>query len=181
MKLRLVVRKRAPNEPRRLSFAQERLWYLDQLAPGSAVYNTPLLLRLKGNLDISAFHRALESVVERHEVLRTRFLSSGGRPVPLVLKKGEVSLKQADLRHLPDKERDNEARRMIDKEAARPFNLIRDPISRSSLLQVDEQEYLFLYVVHHIVFEGSSVAIFFRDLAAFYNGLVSGKPPGLAS
>ena len=175
----LRVERRPADEPRVLSFGQERLWYLDQLSPGNAVYNTPLLLRLKGPLDASALHRALQSVVQRHEVLRTAFLAAGGRPVSLVPKKRAVELRQLDLRDLPDGSGEKEAARLIDDDAARPFNLARDPMIRSLLIRLGEQEYLFLCVVHHIVFEGSSVEILFRDLAAFYNSEVTGNSPDL--
>jgi hypothetical protein len=168
------VQRRAPGEQRMLSFAQERLWYMDQLAPGTSVYNTPLVLKLQGNLDVDSFQRALDSVVQRHEVLRTAFLSRGGRPLPLVLKTRTVDLRTTDLRHLPLPQREAEAKRLIREEGARPFNLARDAVSRSFLFRLGEQEYIFLYVVHHIVFEGGSVAILFRDLAAFYNSVVSG-------
>jgi len=162
-----------------LSFGQERLWYLDQLSPGSAVYNTPLLLRLNGPLDAWALHRALQSVMQRHEVLRTAFLASGGRPVPLAPKKRSVELRQVDLRDLPDNSREKERARLIAEDAARPFSLSRDPMMRSLLLRLGEQEYFFLCVVHHIVFEGGSVEVLFRDLAAFYNAEVTGKSPDL--
>lgn len=160
-----------------LSFAQERLWYMDQLAPGTSVYNTPLLVRLRGNLDVDSFQRALDSVVKRHEALRTAFLSRGGRPFPLVLKTRTVDLRTIDLRHLPLPQREAEAMRLIHEEAARAFNLARDAVSRSFLFRLSEREYIFLYVVHHIVFEGGSVAILFRDLAAFYNSFGSTRVP----
>jgi Condensation domain len=175
----LRVERRPADEPRVLSFGQERLWYLDQLAPGNGVYNTPLLLRLNGPLDASALHRALQSVMQRHQVLRTAFLAAGGRPVPLVPKKRAVELRQLDLRDLPEGAGEKEAARLIAEDAAYPFNLARDPMIRSLLVRLGEQEYLFLCVVHHIVFEGGSVEILFRDLAAFYNSEVTGKSPDL--
>ena len=108
----LTIARRAVGEPRVLSFAQERLWYLDQLAPGNSVYNTPLRVKLRGNLDIDLFQRALNAVVERHEPLRTAFIAKGGRPFPLVLPKRPVSLRTIDLRHLPLPEREPQARRL---------------------------------------------------------------------
>lgn len=175
----LRVERRPADEPRVLSFGQERLWYLDQLSPANAVYNTPLLLRLNGPLDASALHRALQSVVHRHEVLRTAFLAAGGRPVPLVPKKRAVEFRQLDLRDLPDGSGEKEAARLIAEDAARPFSLAREPMIRSLLIRLGEQEHLFLCVIHHIVFEGGSVEILFRDLAAFYNSEVTGKSPDL--
>lgn len=173
----LVVRKRPPDAPRLLSFGQERLWYLDQVSPGNPVYNTPLLLKLSGKLDRAALQRAVESVMQRHEVLRTAFLSSGGRPVPLVPKKRAVHFREADLRHVDSSGRDSEASRLIKEESARPFDLARDPMLRVTLLQTGEDQFFLLCVVHHIVFEGSSVEILFRDLAAYYNAEVTGQAP----
>jgi hypothetical protein len=152
---------------------------MDQLAPGSSVYNTPLFLRLSGDLEVAALKQALDSVVQRHEVLRTAFLSSGGRPRPIVLKKRSADLKQTDLRHLASTEREAEAMRLVNQESARPFDLARGPIARASLFQFQDREFIFLYVVHHIVFEGGSVAILFRDLAAYYNAIIFGGTPAL--
>ena len=171
------VRHRASDQARTLSFGQERLWYLDQLAPGNAVYNTCLLVKLYGRLDRSALQRALQSVVQRHDVLRTAFLSSGGRPLPVVPKQRTVELKQADLRDVAEDSREREALRLIHEEAARPFHLARDLMFRASLFRTGEEEYFFLCVVHHMVFEGGSVAILFRDLAAFYKAYVLQTTP----
>jgi hypothetical protein len=179
MKHGLTVERRPAEQPRVLSFGQERLWYLDQLAPGNAVYNTPLLLRLRGPLDAGALHRALHSVVQRHEVLRAAFLAAGGRPVPLVPKKRAIELKQIDLRNHPSDSRESEATRLIHQDAARPFNLARDPMLRGLLLRVNDEEYFLLCVVHHIVFEGGSVELLFRDLSEFYNAEVTGKSSDL--
>jgi hypothetical protein len=175
----LQVQPRPANEPRELSFAQERLWYIDQLAPGSSVYNTPLLVRLRGDLDVSCFQRALDAVVQRHEVLRTAFLSKGGRPIPVVLKTRSAELKVIDLRNVGDSEQETEAKRLIKQESSRPFNLTREAVSRSFLFRLGDADYIFLYAVHHIVFEGGSVAILFRDLAAFYNAFADAVEPQL--
>lgn len=175
----LEVRRRPADEPRALSFGQERLWYLDQLSPGNAVYNTPLRLRLSGKLDVLALNKALENVMQRHETLRIAFLSSGGRPVPVVPKKRALEFRQIDLRELPQNARAAESARLTDEDAARPFSLSRDPLLRALLVRTGEQEYTFLCVVHHIVFEGGSVEILFRDLAAFYDAEVAGVASGL--
>lgn len=152
---------------------------MGQLAPKNPAYSGPFLCRLQGEIDVTAFVRALDAVVERHEVLRTVFIAPNGIPVPFVVKNRRAELKQMDLRHLPEAEREAEAWRLAKLEAAQPFNLARDPMSRSTLFRLTEHEYLFLCVVHHIVFEGGSVAILFRDLATFYNALVAGNTPQL--
>ena len=175
----LVVRKRAVDKPRGLSFGQERLWYLDQLSPGNAVYNTPLRLRLTGPLDVPALLKAFECITMRHEVLRTAFLAAGGRPVPLVPKKRPPEFREVDLREAAEDVRFEECARLTNEEAARPFTLARDPMVRALLVRTGETEHTLLCVIHHIVFEGGSVEIFFRDLAAFYNAAITGKTDAL--
>lgn len=175
----LRVEPRASAEPRQLSFGQERLWYLDQLSPGNPVYNTPMSLRLKGPLDPAALGKALNSVVQRHDVLRTAFLVSGGKPVPVVPKKRVVELRQIDLRGLAPDHREKEAARLATDEASRAFNLARELLFRTTLVRLDDEDHLFLCVTHHIVFEGGSISLFFRDLAAFYKAEISGTPATL--
>src|SRR5207247_1064632 len=133
--------KRSADEPRVLSYGPESMWYLHRLAPHSPVYNVPFLSRLCGRLDTVAFKRALNSLVERQEVLRTVFLASRGTPVPFVLKKRPVDLKLVDLRHLPESQREVEARRLARQEAERPFNLTRDPMLRPFLFQLADEEH----------------------------------------
>lgn len=164
------IQPRQPGEPRALSFAQEGLWYLDQLIPNSSAYNVAYRARLTGPLDIPVFQKSIHSVVERHEPLRTVFVVSGGKPVPFPLKNSRAELQQADFRRIPVEQREAEASRFIQKEAARPFNLSRDSMFRPSLLRLAEEDFIFVHVAPHIVFEGGSVGVLYRDLAAFYNG-----------
>jgi hypothetical protein len=139
----------------------------------------PFLSRLCGRLDVVALKRALDALVERQEVLRTVFLASRGTPVPFVLKKRPVDLKQVDLRHLPQAQRELEARRLAKQEAATPFDLTRDPMLRSFVFQLADEEHMFLFVTHHIVFELGSLAILHRDLSSFYNAFVLKQAPQL--
>lgn len=175
----LKVERRPADEPRVLSFGQERLWYLDQLSPGNPVYNTPMLLRLRGALDVSALGKALNSVLQRHDVLRTALLVSGGRPMPVVPKKRAVEIRQVDLSSMARPAREKEAARLASEESARPFNLARDLLFRSVLCSLNKEDHLFLCVTNHIVFEGGSISVFFRDLAAFYKAEVSGTAAAL--
>jgi hypothetical protein len=163
----------------RLSFGPESLWYLEQLSPGRPVYNVPFLSRLRGPLDIGALKRALDALVERQSVLRTVFLMSQGAPLAVVAPKRPVAFKQVDLRHLAEPEREIEARRLARQEAARPFNLTRDAMLRPFLFRLADDDYFFLFVTHHIIFELGSLAILHRDLSAFYNGFVTDRPPDL--
>lgn len=175
----LVVQPRHPGEPRVLSFGQQRLWYLDQLAPHNPAYNVPYASRLRGILDAAVLQKALDAVVARHEVLRTVILAPRGTPVPLLFKKWSVDLKQVDLRNLPESVREAEARRVLKQEAARPFNLARDLMLRAVLIRVSDQEHMFLHIAPHMAFEGGSVGVFYRDLACFYDAFLSGRPAQL--
>jgi len=171
------LQKRPADQPRVLSFASESLWYLERLTPNSPVYNVPFLCRLRGRLDLEAFRKALNALVDRQAVLRTVFLTSKGSPVPYVVKKRPVELKNVELRHLPDCEREAEARRLARQEAARPFNLSRDPMFRPFLFRLGDEEYMFLFVTHHIAFELGSLAVLYRDIDCLYNAFVAGRTP----
>ena len=172
-----TVPPRGANEARVLSLGQQRLWYLAQLAPNSGVYNVPYSSRIRGPLNIEAFEKALNSIVDRHEVLRTVILAPGGKPVPLLLPKWALRLKVADLRHLPEDEREAEAQRVLHGESSRPFNFARDLMLRCTLIRRSDEDYTFLHVAPHMAFEGSSVTVLFRDLSTFYSAFLDGTPP----
>jgi hypothetical protein len=167
---------RTPLKPRVLSFGQERLWYLHQLAPSSAVYNVPFRLRLQGSLDTAAFEKALDALVDRHQVLRTVYLAFQSFPGAFPFKQRPAGLKQIDLRHLPEPERETEAGRRAHEEGSRPFDLARDLMFRPFLFRLRDDEHLFFYVVHHIAIDAVSVRVLYRDLSSLYNAFVSGSP-----
>jgi len=175
---RTVTRRKA-EEPRVLSIGQQRLWYLSQLTPNSTSYNAPFLCRLTGNVDPLAFERALDAVMQRHEVLRTAILMSNGSLVPLVLRKRRADFRHVDLRNLPEGQREGEAQRLIQQESARSFNFSRDPLLRATLFQLSDNQHLFFHDAPHLVFEGGSVTILYRELSALYNGFAAGENPEL--
>jgi acyl-CoA synthetase (AMP-forming)/AMP-acid ligase II/SAM-dependent methyltransferase/acyl carrier protein len=162
-----------------LSIAQEALWYQHQVSPDSAAYNVPMLSRLQGNLDPVALEKALSAVVERHELLRSVFLTTGGTPVLFPVKKWRGTLQQADLRQLGESAREGEAQRLIAQESVRPFDLARDSMFRCLLIRLKDREWLFLHNCPHIVFDGGSFYVLFPELASFYNAFVAGKTPEL--
>jgi hypothetical protein len=161
-----------------LSYGQEQLWYLDQLNPSSPLYNIPAALRLRGHLDAGALRDAFQDLAERHEVLRTCIRSADGEPYALVLPAGS-DLSVIDLSALPPADRQREARRLVDGEAVRPFDLAEGPLLRTTLLRFGDDEHALMYTVHHIVFDGWSPSVFFRDLFEFYAARVAGRPPEL--
>ncbi|MFL6202324.1 MAG: amino acid adenylation domain-containing protein, partial [Thermoanaerobaculia bacterium] len=162
-----------------LSFAQERLWFLDQLDPGQATYNLPYFARVRGPLDPAVLAAALGEVVRRHESLRTRFPAVSGRPVQAVDGPSKTRLAEVDLRILPEEMREAEAGRLLEAEARRPFDLDRGPLLRSALLRLEEDESVLLLSMHHIVSDGWSRGVLVREVAALYEALAAGRPSPL--
>ncbi len=163
-----------------LSFAQERLWFLDRLEPGTATYNVVRELRLRGPLDAPALAAALAEAVHRHEPLRTRFEAVDGEPVQIVLPFAAVPLPLTDLSALPEPERHAEAMRHAALEGQRPFDLRRGPMLRAALLRLTAEEHVLLLGVHHIAFDGWSLDVLRRELGALYTAFAAGKPSPLA-
>ncbi|RYZ39080.1 MAG: amino acid adenylation domain-containing protein, partial [Myxococcaceae bacterium] len=159
-----------------LSFAQQRLWFLEQLASGSAFYNVPAVVRMTGPLDVTALERGFEALVRRHESLRTTFRSEGGLPVQVISPAGRVELERVDLEHLPGAEREQEARRRAEAEAIRPFDLEKGPLLRTSLLRLGKQEHVLVLMMHHIVSDGWSMNVLVREVAALYEAFSLGRP-----
>jgi amino acid adenylation domain-containing protein len=176
----------APSIPRidprgepRLSFAQERLWFLDQLMPGSPLYNVPAGLRLRGRLDLPALKRTFQELVRRHEVLRTSFTAREGRPVQVIAEALRLSLPVMDLSELRRSEAEGELDRSISAEAQRAFDLARGPLLRVCLFRLEEEEFAALLIMHHIVSDGWSMGVLVRELAALYAAYSAGKPSPL--
>jgi amino acid adenylation domain-containing protein len=173
-----IVRRVTPG-PRPLSFAQHRLWFFDKLAPGTAVYNIHVGLRLTGPLDTGILSRALRTLVRRHESLRTRFTEEDGVPVQVIEEGVVPSLDITDLRPLPAGQRDAEARRLAEAHAGRPFDITQAPLFRAALLQLEDDDSVLLVTMHHIVSDGLSTAIVLRELTALYEqerGIGGGLP-----
>ncbi|MFL6203566.1 MAG: condensation domain-containing protein, partial [Thermoanaerobaculia bacterium] len=152
------------------SFAQQRLWFLDRLEPGSFAYNLAGAVRLEGALDAAALAGAIGGVVRRHEALRTVFVEEGGEPRQVVLEPAAFFLPVVDLGGLAEADRDAEALRIAAAEARRPYDLARGPLVRSALLRLDEREHVLLVGMHHIVSDGWSLGVFVRELGALYRG-----------
>src|SRR6266852_6281804 len=171
------ARKRANIPPRLdrskapLSFAQQQLWFLDQLAPGSALYNISTAVRLRGRLDRQALERALAVIVSRHEPLRTRFVAVEGSPSQVIDEPGQAKaqLPRLDLSTLPAESRLAEAQRRLRQEAQRPFDLARDLMLRTALLRLDDTDHVLSITAHHIAADGWSLGVFFRELEAAYD------------
>ena len=173
----LVSVSRAQDLP--LSFAQQRLWFLDQLEPGNAAYLIPGVWALRGDLYIVALQKSLEQVIERHESLRTLFSVKDGQPVQVIGAPGAFDFPLVDLSTLLSDERDRQTCRLAAHAARQPLDLARGPLMRVFLVKVAVQEYLLLFTIHHIISDGWSSGVFARELTMLYGGQISGKPLAL--
>ena len=160
---------RAPRDQElKLSFAQQRLWFLDQLQPDSPFYNIPAAIRLTGPLNLTAFEQTLNEIVRRHEVLRIAYLIVDGQPMQVVTPADTLNVPVIDISHLPEAEREKELQRLIEDEAQRPFHLWEVPLLRTTLLRLDEEHHVTLFTMHHIVGDGWSMGVLIKEVAALY-------------
>ena len=158
-----------------LSFAQQRLWFIDQLEPGNSAYNFPAAVRLKGPLNLVALGQSVNEIIKRHEALRTTFTTVDGRPVQVVAPTLTVGLPVVNLQDLTESEREAEVGRLAIEEAQRPFNLARGPLLRVTLLRLGEEEHVGLLTMHHIVSDGWSTGILIREMAVLYEAFSGGR------
>ncbi len=162
-----------------LSFAQQRLWFIDQLEPGSAAYNIPEIFRLEGPLDVDALRQSLNEIVRRHEVLRTTFGDIAGEPYQRISPSAELALPIDDLEELEESLRESEALRRAEEEGLRPFDLAGDLLLRARLFRLGQNEHILQLTTHHIASDGWSSGIFRRELAALYESYARGATPSL--
>ena len=167
------------NGPAPLSFAQQRLWFLDQLVPGNPFYAESSAVRLRLPLNVRALERALNEIVRRHESLRTTFSVLDGLPVQTIAPELKFELPLVDLRRLGPAGADTEVNRLATEEARKPFDLAHGPLLRTKLLRVGEQDYVFLLSMHHIVSDGWSMGVFARELGVLYSAFAAGQPSPL--
>jgi amino acid adenylation domain-containing protein len=175
------IPRRASNAPLQLSFAQERLWFLDQLMPGSPVFNVPTAVRISRPLDLEVLQRCVDEIIQRHEVLRSTFVTIDGKPAPVVNSQIETRISVVDLTQLDHEAREAESLRLTQEAALRSFDLARGPLIRTALIRLTESDSIFLLTMHHIVSDGSSILIFFRELSALYDAYANGRVSPLAT
>jgi acyl carrier protein len=162
------------NKPLPLSFAQQRLWFFDQLEPESTFYNIPTAVRLSGALNPEALGRSLSEIVRRHEVLRTVFANVEGEPVQVIRPAEPVAIDEVDLNGLAKEEREARAEELATLETQIPFDLSSGPLLRVKLLKLDVEDHVLLLTIHHIVFDGWSNGVFTAELMALYEAYSGG-------
>lgn len=175
-----IIPRREDHRTVPLSFAQQRLWFLDQLMPKNPVYNLSLAMRYKTLLNVAVLEKSINEIVRRHESLRTTFIKQGDQPVQQIAPNLTISLPIIDLRKLSLAEREAEAVRLSTEEARRSFDLARGPLLRTTLLRLGEADFVFLLTMHHIVSDGWSLQVFAREFSALYSAFTAGKPSPLA-
>ncbi|MBW4537640.1 MAG: amino acid adenylation domain-containing protein [Myxacorys chilensis ATA2-1-KO14] len=173
-----------------LSFAQQRLWFLDQFEPEKPFYNLSAAVRLQGHLNVGVLEQSFNAIVQRHEALRTTFKQVNGQPVQAIAKSRSetntpansafsIPLSLIDLPELPVAAREAEVQQLALEEAQQPFDLERGPLLRTTLLQLGATESVLLLTMHHIVADDWSIGVLIRELAAFYQAFSIGQPPNL--
>jgi amino acid adenylation domain-containing protein len=175
-----VERRPEGTDPIPLSFAQERLWFLDRLTPGDPSYNVPIVVRVEGELDAAALGRALYEVGLRHESLRTRLTETPDGPVQVIDPEPRIDLARVDLTALGRPVGDAELARLADLEAARPFDLEAGPLARAVVALLGPDHAALLLTLHHVVSDGWSMGVLVRDVGACYRAALAGRRPELA-
>ncbi|MEY2396335.1 MAG: hypothetical protein QOF94_2680, partial [Acidobacteriaceae bacterium] len=162
-------------QPIPASFAQQRLWFLDQLEPNNPLYNIPWTLKISGAPDAAAIENGLNLIAERHESLRTSFGTAADQPVQIIHDSVRIPLRKIDLTGMPEAERETEARRLIGEDANRAFDLTQAPLMRVLLLRVHQDEHYLLLNIHHIISDRWSMGALSQELASIYEAVVEGK------
>lgn len=171
-----TIRKEAPS-----SFAQERLWFLDQLEPGTTVYNVPGALRIRGPLKVATLGQSLNEIVRRHEALRTTFSFVEGKPVQTISSSLNLSLPVVDLTDSSSGEREDNARRLARDAAREPFDLAQGPLLRATLLRLCEEDNVLLLNMHGIISDPWSMGVLYRELSILYERFLNAQPSPLSN
>ncbi|MDB9541878.1 amino acid adenylation domain-containing protein, partial [Microcystis aeruginosa CS-1036] len=162
-----------------LSFAQQRLWFLDQLQPNSALYNIPMVLHFRGNLNQKALEQSLLEICDRHEVLRTNFVTIDGQPTQIIQTTRET-ISVVDLQDLPIHKQEEKTQQLKQKQATQPFDLAKESLIRITLVVLSETEHFLLVCMHHIISDGWSIEVFIHELTSLYNAYTQNHPANLA-
>jgi amino acid adenylation domain-containing protein len=171
----LTIKKAAREKPIPLSFAQRRLWFLEQLGALEAVYNLPLNLHLSGHLDVAAVKQTLDEIVRRHEILRTTFKLLDGEPTQVIAPEGNIDLSIVDFSALSLDQRAAQTSRLTHDEARRPFDLSQGPLLRVTLIQLSDEEHVVLLTMHHIISDGWSMRVLMKELVTLYEAFSAGR------
>jgi amino acid adenylation domain-containing protein len=170
----------AKRESAPLSYSQQSLWFVEQLQPNSAAYNIPSALKLTGPLNVSALQKTLQKIVDRHDILRTRFVANDGKPTQFVRPSAQLDVPVEDVSALPAQQREAITRTLINQEVRRPFNLETDLMMRAKVIRLTAQEHVLLVNMHHIAADHWSFFLLYREIEEIYKAYAAGAEPQLA-
>ncbi|OYD86515.1 non-ribosomal peptide synthetase, partial [Nostoc sp. 'Peltigera membranacea cyanobiont' 213] len=173
------ILRRTENAELPLSYAQQRLWFLDQFEPNSASYNIPFGLRLVGSVNVDALQQSLIEIIHRHEALRTNFITVDGQAAQIIQQETNWTLSVVDLQHLPVTEQEIAAQKLVKQQAFEPFDLASEALIRATLIVLSQTEQWLLVCMHHIVSDGWSIGVFVQELQAIYNAYSQSEPSPL--
>ncbi len=175
------VPRRTGSEPPPLSFAQQRIWFLDRLKPGNPFYNCDTTITIAATVSSDVLLRAVNALIARHEALRTTFSEVDGKPVQIITPELEIPLERRDLRDHPSVRQETEALRVARELAAQPFDLETGPLVRTALITLEETRHYLVLITHHIISDGWSLGILVRELREYYTAFATGTAePNLA-
>ncbi len=173
------ISRRTRQEPVPLSFAQQRLWFIDQLVPNNAAYNIASALRLSGPLQVVVLERSINELIRRHESLRTNFALVSGEPYQFILPELRIALPVSSLEQFSEQEQEARVLQLANEEAGTPFSLAQGPLLRVHLLRLAQEEHVFLFTLHHIISDGWSLSLIHQELATLYSAFLAHKPSPL--
>ena len=173
------ISKRSVCSPAPLSFVQQRLWFIEQLTPGTPAFNIPLAVRLRGILNINLLRKALNEIVQRHETLRTGFASPQGTPSQLIVPSANLHVPVVDLRTSPPDGRMQEVQKLVTEDCQRSFDLAQPPLVRISLVQLDNDDQVLIVVMNHLIGDFWSIRLLIKELAHLYEAFSTSQVPSL--
>jgi amino acid adenylation domain-containing protein len=174
-----IIPRKHSTDPSTLSFAQERMWFFYQLEPDNPFYNNSTILNFKGFLDLEVLEKAVNKIVQRHEILRTNFVLTNNQPTQIVSPNQTISIPVGDLQELPSEVQHVEIKRLVKQEAQKPFNLTTGALLRTKLLRLGQQSHILILTIHHIISDGWSIGVLIQELVALYESFVTNAPCSL--
>ncbi|BAT56840.1 condensation domain-containing protein (plasmid) [Nostoc sp. NIES-3756] len=162
-----------------LSFAQQRLWFVEQIQPGNSSYNILLAIRLQGELSLTYLEKSFQEIVARHEILRTSFITIKGEPQQVIYPHLPLKIAIYDIQELPEEAQEQEIKNLVLQEAKQPFDLAQIPLFRVKILQLNSQEFVLVLVMHHIITDAWSIEILLKELITFYQAFSHQQPENL--
>ena len=178
--IQAIPRRTVEHDVYPLSFGQQRLWFLDQWEPGNPAYNLLQALQLRGQLRIDALQQCLDIIAQRHEILRTTITTHQEDPVQVIAAAQSVALTVINLDHLPQEEQQDAIQHHAVTIVQSPFDLAQGPLWRATLIRLKATEHILLLTMHHIISDGWSHGVMFREMGALYAAILNGQPPVLS-